>query len=314
MDLNEYLDSLGLEPADRQTLATTLAKAGDKATAPLLMRADYTKKTQELAKERERIATENAQMNRQYSDALAQLEQGKVTLAQYQAKIERLGTEWGLPEDQWKTPVNGNPEPEKKTAPAGLDPAILARLDQAERNYGISPEISAILQDVEGDYVDTFGARKGFSATELLKYSRENKIPLRADPVNGGRGAFEELYKIADKRREKDIETITAKIRAEEEAKVQQRIDQITAGNATGERNPNNWSQNGSHVLSKEFRDSQAERIKSQGGDPKVLDRAPSQSRSAAQGELEGGAAAFARKFVERRGKGIAYGTEERSA
>ncbi len=278
------------------------------------MRADYTKKTQELAKERERIAAENAAMNQQYSAALRQLEEGKVSLAQYQAKIERLGTEWGLPEDQWKTPVSATHQEPPKQVPQGLDPAILQRLEQAERNYGVSPEISAILQDVEADYVDTFGARKGFSATELLKFSRENKIPLRSDPINGGRGAFEELYKIADKRHEKLVEGITAKIRAEEEAKVQQRIDQITAGNATGERNPNSWGQNGSQLLSKQFRDNQAERVKSNGGDPNVLDRAPSQSRSAAQGELEGGAAAFAKRFIERRAKGVAYGAQEKVA
>jgi len=324
MDLNEYLDSLGLEKEERGTLATILAKAGDKATAPMLMRADYTRKTQELAKERERISNENAQMNQQYSAALKELEAGKVSLAQYQAKIERLGTEWGLPEDQWKAPVTTTQQEPGKQVPQ--DPLILQRLENAERNYGIAPEVGAILQELQIEYQDVFGNLNGFSPTGLLKYSRENSdpkrgvfVPLRGERDESGKligapGAFERLYKIADKRHERLVADITAKATKEAEEKVQLRIDQITAGNATGERNPNNWGQNGSHLLSKPFQDSQAERVKNNGGDPKVLDRAPSQSRSAAQGEMEGGAANFAKRFIERRAKGVGYGAEEKVA
>ena len=52
----------------------------------------------------------------------------------------------------------------QKTTPAATDPAILQRLEQAERNYGVSPEISAVIMDLRAEYEDVFGSSRRASA------------------------------------------------------------------------------------------------------------------------------------------------------
>ena len=311
MDLNEYLDSLGLEAEDRTSLATILAKAGDKATAPMLMRADYTKKTQDLAKERDRLATEQATMSREYAKALKDLEDGRLSQATYEARLERIGKDYGLPEEEWK--VGKTPVTAPVTTPPAFDPAFVTRLESAERNYAVAPEIAGALIDLQNEYIDTFGSLKGFSASALLKHARENKIPLRADPESGGPSAFDRLYKVNEKKHELLVKSITEKAKQDAEDAAQRRIDAALAGNATGDRNPNSWN-TGSHLLSNSFKQGTAARVAENAKASGREVTPPSESRSAAQNELGGAGAAFARRYLERRAQGVAFGSEGKAA
>jgi hypothetical protein len=328
MKLSEYLDSLGLAPEETTQLATILAKAKDKAEAPFtlaaderMMRADYTKKTQELAAERTRIAQQQADLTKQLGELNKQLETGSVTAAKYRAKLEAINREWGEAVLDLKD-LDALPNPEtvtKVTPAAGIDPALMARLEQAERNYGVAPEISGIMMDLRSEYEDVFGTTKGFSAEKLLKFSRENKVPLRGerDPETGhligAAGAFEKLFKVPEKRHEILVKTITDKAKADAQAEMQQNLDRQLAGNATGDRNPNSWN-TGSHLLSGGFKQNQAERITATAKENGREVTPPSESRSAAQNELGGGGAAFARAYLERRAKGISFGQEGKAA
>ena len=100
-ELDQYLDSLGLEGDDRAALAGILAKnetvKNNAVTAhrERLTHSDYTKKTQELARERERLQGDQAQMNQQLTKLNKDLENGQITSAKYRAKLEAINREWG---------------------------------------------------------------------------------------------------------------------------------------------------------------------------------------------------------------------------
>ena len=320
-ELENYLDSLGLEADERTQLATILGKAGDKATAPLLMRGDYTRKTQELATERARIAQQQGDLNKQLSDLNKQLESGSVTAAKYRAKLEAINREWGEAVLDMKE-LDALPAPEAtRAAPPAFDPAPFeTRLRQAETNYAVAPEISGIMMDLRSEYEDVFGTSKGFSAEKLLKYSRENRVPLRGerDPETGAligaAGAFEKLFKVPEKRHEILVKTITDKAEKDAADKMQQRLDQQLAGNATGDRNPNSWN-TGSHLLSGGFKQNQADRITAAAKENgREAPPPPSEGRTAAQNELGGAGAAFARSYLARRASGVPFGQEGKAA
>jgi hypothetical protein len=321
-ELDQYLDSLGLSAEDRTQVATTLAKAGDKATAPLLMRTDYTRKSMELAKERDRIATEQADLNKQLTSLNKQLETGSITAAKYRAKLEAINREWGEAVIDLKE-LDALPTPEtpvRSTAPA-FDPTPLEnRLRTAEMNYGVAPEIAGQLLDLRAEYEEVFGSSKGFSAEKILKYARENKIPLRGerDPQTGAligsAGAFEKLFKVPEKRHEILVKNITEEAERKAGEKFQQRMDAALAGNATGDRNPNSWS-SGSHLLSPGFKQNQADRTTANAKEAgREAPPPPSESRSAASNELGGAGASFAKAFLARRAAGIGFGQEGKAA
>jgi len=324
-----YIDSLGLTPEETTQLATILAKAGDKASAPFktaaderMMRADYTKKTQELAKERERLQATQTDLTKQLGELNKKLEKGQVTEATYRAKLEAINREWGeavFDLKELEAAPNPNPAADPQRAPA-FDPAPFEnRLRQAETNYAVAPEIAGIMMDLRAEYEDVFGTSKGFSAEKLLKFSRENKVPLRGerDPETGqligAAGAFEKLFKVPEKRHEILVKTITDKAKADAQAEMQQNLDRQLAGNATGDRNPNSWS-TGSHLLSGGFKQNQADRITATAKENGREVTPPSEGRTAAQNELGGGGAAFARAYLERRAKGISFGQEGKAA
>jgi chromosome segregation ATPase len=319
MDINEYLDSLAADGSmsaeDRTAMAAIMGKnpkAAERATKGYLLQSDYTKKTQEIATERQRLAAEQNALSGQLTKALKDLENNKITAAQYRAKLESINSEWGDTVIDLKSLGDPAPVSTPVQQVAQTDPALLARLEAAERNYGVSPRIAARIADAQLEYQRVFGNLDNFSAEKLIDYAEQNKIALRSDPVNGGRGAFEELYKVADKRRELEIAKITADANKAADDRVQKRIDELSVNGVTGEQAPN-WA-TGSNVLSKQFRDSQADRIKAGGGDPAILERGASQSRSAAESELGGAGAAFAQKFMQRRAQGVPLGQEAKAA
>jgi hypothetical protein len=325
-ELDEYLDSLGLDGDDRTALSTILTKKPEYQTAAVtahrerLTRADYTKKTQELATERTRLQATQTDLNSQLVNLNKQLETGQVTAAKYRAKLEAINREWGEAVIDMKD-LDTLPIVETtKTTPAAFDPTPFeTRLRQAETNYAVAPEISGIMMDLRSEYEDVFGTAKGFSAEKLLKYSRENKVPLRGerDPdtgvLIGAAGAFEKLFKVPEKRHEILVKTITEKAEKDANDKMQQRLDQQLAGNATGDRNPNSWN-TGSHLLSGGFKQNQADRITATAKENGREITPPSEGRSAAQAELGGGGAAFARAYLERRAKGISFGQDGKAA
>jgi hypothetical protein len=137
-------------------------------------------------------------------------------------------------------------------------------------------------------------------------------VAIRGNAEAGTNGAFERLYKIPEKRREVEIKTAVDKALEHERAEAQKRMDSALAGGATGNRNPDAWSQ-GSSVLSDDFRLRNAKRMGSvdDKGEP-VLP--PSQSRSAAEQQVRGGGAQFAKAFVQRRMNGIGLGQEGKAA
>ena len=321
MTLAEYIDSLGMSAEDTTSLATILAKADKtKASAPLMLQSDYTRKTQELAAEKTRLAGEQAEMGRKLSKVISDLEANKITNAQYRAKIEALTTEYGDDfeglGDLLKNPT-ASPDPTKVTPPV-VDQTILDRLARAESNFHTNPEIAAILADARDQYVELYGSVKagpGFSAQKLLAYARENKIPLlqgrdeNGQPITGP-GAFERLFKVDDRRTELLRETIRAEEKTRADGELQKRIDNLKIGERTGERP--GFVQAGSSVLSDRFKSVVADRTSEKGeeGKPAVHQ----QPRSEAEKIRSGGAAKFEKSFMERRLAGIPLGGKEKAA
>lgn len=326
-ELDAYLDSLGLEGEDRTALAAILMKNEKYKTGAVtahrerLAHADYTKKTMELATERQRLQATQTDLTKQLGDLNKKLEKGQVTEATYRAKLEAINREWGeavfdLKELESAPATSSTPA----TATSTFDPTPLEnRLRQAETNYAVAPEIAGIMMDLRSEYEDVFGTTKGFSAEKLLKFSRENKVPLRGerDPETGqligAAGAFEKLFKVPEKRHEILVKTITDKAKADAQAEMQQNLDRQLAGNATGDRNPNSWN-TGSHLLSGGFKQNQADRITATAKENGRDVTPPSEGRTAAQNELGGGGAAFARAYLERRAKGISFGQDGKAA
>jgi hypothetical protein len=318
-ELDSYLDSLAadgaLTDAERSQLAGILGKNEKvrnnavNAHRERLAHADYTRKTQELARDRDRAASEVAAMNTQLSKALRDLEAGKTSNAQYRARLESIQEEYGIDLNDVLTGEHA-----RATAPPAPPSSddILRRLEQAENNYRFNPRVSARLQQSQIEYQKLFGNLEGYNVEDLLNYADENKIALMGDPKTGSLGAFERLYKIPEKRHELLVAKITADAEAKANADVQKRVDQMLAGNATGNRTTNDWGAPGSPVLSQNFRDRNSERISTRGegetGDRREAPRPPAQSRSAAEQEVAGGGAGFAKAFLQRRAAGVPYG------
>lgn len=321
-EIDLYLDSLAADNAElRGVLATAFAKdpkAQDRAVTAhreRLAHADYTKKTQELQRDRERATAEVTEMNKQLSSALKKVETGQITAAQYRSRLESIGEEYGIDvADVLANPAaNPNPAVNPAAAPV-IDPKILERLDAAEKNYRLNPEVSALLLDAQVEYSRIFGNLDGFRASDVLNYARENKVALLGDPKEGTLGAFERLYKVPEKKHEMLVAKITAEATAKADAAVQTRVDQMLAGRSTGENNPNTWGVPGSRVLTTDFRNRNNARIDERAGAPteRPAERTPpSQSRSAAESEINGGAAGFAKSFMQRRAAGVGYGVEK---
>lgn len=310
MTVEEYLDSLAADGAmtaeERTALAGILTKnpkVADKAVKGFMLQSDYTRKTQELARDRDRAAQEVTAMNQQLSKALKDLEQGKTTAAQYRARLESIQEEYGV---DVSDVLKG-----QSTAPAAaavvdqpartvIDPDILKRLEAAEMNYRLNPEVSALLLDAQVEYANVFGNLNGFRASEVLKYARENNLPIRGNPDTGSMGAFEKLYKVPEKRHEQLVAKITAEAERKANETAQQKIDQMLAGRATGNQTPDQQWSAGSPVLSDSFKQRNQQKIDQRAGVTTPTDQpAPSQSRSAAQNEMQGGAANFVKRFYE---------------
>ena len=310
MDINEYLDSLGLPTEDRGTLATILAKAGSKATEPLLRHGDYTKKTQELAAERARLAAESGAMNAQLTKALNDLEQNRITNSTYRARLEKIQDEWGV---DVSDVLKGAPSVAPSSAPVApaIDPGLIQRLEAAERNYAIAPLVTAKLMDAERQYAKLYGNTDNFSAQKLLDYARENRLPITGDPETGGYGAFERLYKVQERQTELLREQITREANEKANADLQKRIDDLQVGNRTGERP--GFVQSGSAVLSERFKNVVHQRTSGETGDGKTANDPTQQPRSAAENIRSGGAARFEKAFMERRMAGIPVGGAEKS-
>lgn len=314
MDLNEYLDQLaegGDMTADqRETLADVLGKnpkLAERAVGGFMRQSDYTRKTQDLARDRERATNELTDMNRQLAKNLKDLEQSKISAAQYRSRLESIQEEYGV---DVSDVLSGNaPDRDVRPAAGNVDPGILSRLEAAERNaYQVNPRVSALLLDAQNVYQRTFGSLDGFSATNVLDYAQKHKIGLLGNPEDGSLGALERLYDVPKKRHELMVADIEAKAKTKAEADAQKRMDSLLAGKQTGENPAGSWAnQNGSPVLSESFRKANSDRIIERAGDKETA-RGIVQSRSAAEQELNGGAQAFAKAYLERRSKGVDFG------
>jgi len=198
------------------------------------------------------------------------------------------------------------PDPVTQQNSPVIDPAIMQRLETAEKNYGVSPLIAARLSDLRDEYTELFGTSKGFSAEKLLDYAKENNIALRSDPANGGRGAFQELYKVNDRREALLREKIEADANKKAEERYQQRVSELSLGDRTGERRA--FAQNGSAVLNDRFKNVVIKRTAAQGGEGEKAPEIHEQPRSAAENERSGGASRFEKAFMERRLNNVPLG------
>lgn len=316
MDLNEYLNSLAADGAmsaeDRTALAGILSKnpnAADRAVKGYMMQADYTKKTQQLAADRERAASELNELNKQLSKALKDLEAGKISNATYRSRLESISEEYGI---DVKDVLEAQPQQQQtQQQQTANDPnkTLEERLKRAEQNYFTGPEITALMMDAQNEYIDLFGSLKGFKASDVLKYARENNIALRGNAETGTTGAFERLYKTSDRLMEKRVEAEVNKRLEAARAEDQKKLDAALSGRSNGSQQ-DAWHQ-GSPVLKDDYRRSKGTTEETQ---QQQQQAPPSQRRSAAEQEMQGGGNRFAKAFIERRAKGLGLGQQEKAA
>jgi hypothetical protein len=316
-ELEQYIEYVAsdnaLTPEEKAQLTALLSK--DKVASRVkdgyLMRQDYTRKTTELATERKKLEDDHKRLLEWEKEARAKvdklnsdLEAKKVTLAQYQSRMERIAEDYGievkdLPGMEGDGSAAAGAAPQKGGA-AAPDPKLTERFETFEKQLQTAgrafPELAAELHELGIDHQELFG--KPLKGTrDLVRKAMEQGLTLRA--------AWEQEHKVPEKRNEILREQIRGEEREKLEAEFRQRTSELTLG---GDRTKAPTPE--SPVLARNFKPQIPDSASGAGGDGSAAAHQDLGGRSDAQRELDGGAARATRLFVQRRAQGIPLGKE----
>lgn len=219
-EVAEHLKEWGLTPEEMAQLEPILGKPErqEKFKGGVLRQGDYTKKTQELAAERQRLETSLAAKEKIVADDAAALGTWKQTADQEMAanaraledervkafRLEQKLKAMGV--DLKDLNIEETPPPPKKDDPPPVDKRYLS-LDDANKivqEVKSNPFIAAELEDIVDEHRTMFG--KGLNRKELVTNALKNKRTLREE--------WEMVNEVAKKRQELNEAAINQRIEA----------------------------------------------------------------------------------------------------
>lgn len=230
-EVQEWINELELSPEELQQIAPVLEKRQDKLKGSVLRQADYSRKTQALAKEKADLETEIAARADQYQKDLNELATWKTTadtemlknheqMVSAQTKLYEITQRakaipgidlkaLGFDENDVVTP----PPTKKDDADfTEYDKRFLTR-DEASKlrnEVTVAPDVSALIHDLDVEHRELFG--KPLNARNLLEETRKwNK----ANPNNqrGIESQWQAMNDVTKRRADLQEQGIEARIK-----------------------------------------------------------------------------------------------------
>lgn len=307
-EIEQYIEHVAadgaLTPEERKALLGLLTKdkVKDRVRDGVLMRADYTKKTQELAEERKKVQADHERLlgwEKEARDKIEKLnkalEEKSISAAQYEARLKRIGDDYGIDLSDLNL-SNSQPATEPTTKTPAMDPGFLEDFQKLKQGFETAgqawPEVAAELYDLGNEHQELFG-KPLKNGRDLVKTAIKEKITLRE--------AWEREHKVPERRTEILRETIRKEEKDRLEAEFRQRASEIALGpgqKPAGEAGPE------SPVLSRKFKPQFSEAGEGQKEPP-----APG-GRTDAERETGGGAVRATQLYMQRRMSGVPLGKE----
>lgn len=316
-----YVEELGLSDALKANVMQELEADESRATnfvGQRLRHSDYTKKTQELASQRQTLeqavsgqvkeyAQKLQEADQKVANILKDLEGERINRATAEMKLKRVAEQYEIHDDDLKSIIASNNEPpvNRNAPPAGLTEEklleILAKRETELVNKLMPelmsfPQISAIQQEIRDTHYELTGKR--LSAAEMTELMKE------APKAGGLIKAWEEKHGIAGIRQERHDKEVTAK--AIEAYKTEEMRKASEAAIATVHNQDGIRPLSTSPVL-REYRNRAEEPAAGNGGGNNNGKGSEPQPRMS-------GAERAATKWVERRNQGIGLGKEAPAA
>ena len=247
MDINAWLEEAtkraNIPAEDRKILEGVIAKNAGLATyleESGLRQSDYDRKMNKLKEEHQarlqevadkeaaadRFAAQNGDWfeknNSKFTKANADLEAARVKEAQLVERMKRLGTQYGVPDEELNIPTSATLAASAAAVPT-FDEKRFVNRDEAERELRGSLFFQAELDDLIDEHKQLFG--KGFKKAEFT--AKALKVAGTAGNTKKLRDIWEEEFKVADKRKEiqdKDVEARIATAVQDRETKIRSEL------------------------------------------------------------------------------------------
>lgn len=316
--IEQYVDELGLEGDARTNMIATIVgneKAAVQFIGQRTRHVDYTKKTQDLAKERESLvekekaiaatvqeyAAEAQRANDQAAKVIESLKNERITAATAAARIDAIKEKYGLTDEELPSvTVTGTVTPPKDAGKDGkFDEEALVKRITEQISGQLLPHLTATMQapglvgDISDEHKQLTGKRlTSAELNELLADAAKNRTTLVS--------AWESKYKIGDLRQTKWQEAERVRIRQEVEDRFKAERSEEALNTVRGRHDQTVTDDMSSPVVGREYGNRSGEVVEgSKGVAPKPAPL-PQQKVSGAQRAAE--------KWVERRSQGVPVG------
>jgi hypothetical protein len=310
-ELAQYVSELGLPQEQTDQLVTTLmgnAAAATQFVGQRMRHADYTKKTQELATQRQTLEQGANQQIHQYAQQLAEaqnritsimtdLEKEQISSATANARLRKVKETYNLSDQDIPAIEVPNPAGSAaKNQPVDLDKRFddfrNGLLSTIRQDMLAMPRINTIMSDISAEHQELTGKRLSRTEmNELLDKAEKQKMRLE--------DAWRDQYKVDDLRTAKRDEANKAQWRKEFEEEQRKRAsDDAMAG---VRRVDPTRDQMQSPILKHQFELNQ-DPGRAQTG------QVPTPQTQTQNGPKVSGAERAAAKFLERRSNGIPLG------
>jgi hypothetical protein len=320
-ELEQYIEFVAadnaLSPEEKAQLQKLLSKdkVKDRVKDGYLMRQDYSRKTAEVATARKKLDEDHKrllewekQAREKVEKLNSDLEARNVSLAQYQARMQRIADDYGI-EIKDLPGMDGNhgtaaaaaAAESQQGGAAATDPKFMERFETFEKQFQTAgrafPEIAAELYELGIEHQELFG-KPLKNSRELVKKAMGGGLTLRA--------AWEQDHKVPERRNEILREQIRGEEREKIEAEFRQRTSELTLG---GDRTKAPTPE--SPVLSRNFKPQIPDSAAGNGdGTTAAAAHQDTGGRSDAERETGGGAMRAAQLFLQRRAQRVPMGKE----
>jgi hypothetical protein len=228
-ELTTWVGSLGLPEDEKKTMLTSLgkpevlAKVGDS----ILMQQDYSRKQDELVKEKARLETDlqkkqadvesfrgeltgwKTRNETKFNEAVAAREKAEAALAAHNGEVKKIAEEYGIPEDRVKSLMTVTPDPNsppRREDRQRDEDGRYVKTDDFAKAAADVVKVPAILMAIQAEHQQLFGS--GGPQLDLLKVvedAQKNKMSLRQQWESEFK-VPEQRTRVADERRNQDLE------------------------------------------------------------------------------------------------------------
>jgi len=335
IDLQAWLKEIAadgsLSESEISTLLPILGKEKtlNRLSDQVLMRGDYTRKTQELADERRRLNSEistqrdeletwRSGVQTQLDKAYGDLQTARTTQAQFEARVRTIAERNNLDprellagSDQARREVDATTREEGKAA--GLSEADLDRLlDTRIQSYlgnsrVIAGAIDAEISDIADEHRELFGTR--LKRTELYQKAVALNMERQKSkqPLLSVRDIWEAENKVPEKRKELERSAMRAELQKEVETENRAKLSESLLD--SGNHRASGLTDQHSPVFQRERKlhaDGREHKADTSNGSDKSQQDKTVETRTAAEGEGRWQKAAMS--FRDRRAQGVPLG------